>query len=200
MLLLGLVWDCSRKFFPCDRLVKRSVSRRNVREHAERQFGIAWRGRGDGYDPKALAERPQGNAFGGGALVRRSVSRPRRARHGGACSVVGPCPEAKRRVRCSRRGRGFLPRVRRLGGLRRLWGRTSAGFDAPASGSVKTDRPLRSPWQRLRLSYSTSSSSRATPLVVPTVQQGLPLLLRSVVHDDEPVREGLHRRIAVPLG
>lgn len=37
-------------------------------------------------------------------------------------------------------------------------------------------------------------------IVVPTVQQGLPLLLRSVVHDDEPVREGLHRRIAVPLG
>ncbi|MFZ3553503.1 hypothetical protein ACMEZW_05290, partial [Bifidobacterium adolescentis] len=67
MLLLGLVWDCSRKFFPCDRLVKRSVSRRNVREHTERQFGIAWRGRGDGYDPKALAERPQGNAFGDGA-------------------------------------------------------------------------------------------------------------------------------------
>ena len=37
-------------------------------------------------------------------------------------------------------------------------------------------------------------------IVVPIVQQGLPLLLRSVVHDDEPVREGLHRRIAVPLG
>ena len=30
-------------------------------------FGIAWRRRGDGYDPKALAERPQGNSFGGGA-------------------------------------------------------------------------------------------------------------------------------------
>ena len=28
-----------------------SVSRRNVREHAERQFGIAWRGRSGGYDP-----------------------------------------------------------------------------------------------------------------------------------------------------
>lgn len=94
MLLLGLAWDCSRKFFPCDRLVKRSVSRRNVREHAERQFGIAWRGRGDGYDPKALAERPQGNAFGGGALVRRSVSRPRRAWAWRGMFRCRACPEA----------------------------------------------------------------------------------------------------------
>ena len=94
MLLLGLVWDCSRKFFPCDRLVKRSVSRRNVREHAERQFGIAWRGRGDGYDPKALAERSQGNAFGGGALVRRSVSRPRRAWAWRGMIRCRACPEA----------------------------------------------------------------------------------------------------------
>ncbi len=63
----------------------------------------AWRGRGDGYDPKALAERSRGNAFGG-ALVRRSVSRPRRAWAWRGMIRCRACLEAKRRVRSSRAG------------------------------------------------------------------------------------------------
>ena len=70
MLLLGLVWDCSRKFFLVTVWSSDSVSRRSVREHAEPlgvRYRVArtWRG----YDPKALAERPQGNSFGGGACA-----------------------------------------------------------------------------------------------------------------------------------
>ena len=119
MLLLGLVWDCSRKFFPCDRLVKRSVSRRNVREHAERQFGIAWRGRGDGYDPKALAERSQGNAFGGGACAPlRFPAPPHQAWRGmfrcRACpeaSAEGPLFPAMRPADIGGRTRGIVETV-----------------------------------------------------------------------------------------
>ncbi len=200
MLLLGLVWDCSRKFFPCDRLVKRSVSRRNVREHAERQFGIAWRGRGDGYDPKALAERPQGNAFGGGALVRRSVSRPRRTRHGGACSVVGLAP--KRSGGSVVLGAGAVSAARAPPG----WAPAALGPDIRrGSTPLRTDpsRPIDHFEVRGAIAvvvFDVILEPRDRHIVVPTVQQGLPLLLRSVVHDDEPVREGLHRRIAVPLG
>ena len=69
-----------------------SVSRRSVREHAGRQSGIAWRGRSGGYDP-CRRQAVQKKMKEGGASVRRSVSRPRRTRHGGAWSVVGIVPK-----------------------------------------------------------------------------------------------------------
>ena len=70
-----------------------SAGRRSVREHAE-PLGVrdAWRGRSGGYDP-CRRQTVQKKMKEGGASVRRSVSRPRRTRHGGARSVVGIVPK-----------------------------------------------------------------------------------------------------------
>ena len=105
----------------------------------------AWRGCGGGYDPKALAERSRGNAFGGGACAPlRFPAPPRQAWRG--MFRCRACPEAKRRVRCSRRGRGFCRACAAWVGSGGFGAGHPQGFDAPADGSVKTDRPLRSPW------------------------------------------------------
>ena len=113
-----------------------SVSRRNVREHAGRQSGIAWRGRGGGYDPcrrQTVQKKIKGWRRGRAPL--RFPAPPHRAWRG-----MFRCrnrPGAKRRVlfpgACA-----VSPRVRRLGGLRRLWGRRgsprgAAPFPGPAA-------------------------------------------------------------------
>ena len=142
MLLLGLVWDCSRKFFPCDRLVKRSVSRRSVREHAERQFGIAWRGRGDGYDPKALAERSRGNAFGGGACAPLRFPAPPRMGMAGhvplsglpRSEAEGPSPPVRNAP--GRVGSGGFRGRKMMGAGHSIDGNVRPPFDAPAYQSA----------------------------------------------------------------
>ena len=137
--------------------------------------------------------------------------------HGGACSVVGIGPGgAERGVAAVARGRtpprhampGAKRRVRlpRRGTRRAGWAPAALGPDIRrGSTPLRTDpsRPIDHFEVRGAIAvvvFDVILELRDRHIVVPTVQQGLPLLLRSVVHDDEPVREGLHRRIAVPLG
>ena len=71
-----------------------SVSRRSVREHAGSLGGrTAWRGRGGGYDP-CRRQTVQKKTVDGGAPVRRSVSRPRRAWAWRGMFRCRACPEA----------------------------------------------------------------------------------------------------------
>ena len=71
-------WSCrSLNFFFVAVWSSVSVSRRNIREHAGRQSGIAWRGCGGGYDHEASAERSQRKS--GMAAHRCAVPFPGRA-------------------------------------------------------------------------------------------------------------------------
>ena len=92
-------------------------------------FGIAWRGRSGGYDP-CRRQTVQKKMKEGGASVRRSVSRPRRAWAWRGMVRCRNRPEAKRRVRLPRRLDAGP------GGVRRLWGR----LGSPRGGA---------PWHRL---------------------------------------------------
>ena len=154
----------------------------------------AWRGRGDGYDHEALAERPKRKSEG--AAHRCAAPFPGPAAPGMAGHVPlsgssrseaeGPSPPA--RDAPGRVGSGGF-------GADRRWGSTPLRTDP--------SRPIDHFEVRGAIAvvvFDVILELRDRHIVVPTVQQGLPLLLRSVVHDDEPVREGLHRRIAVPLG
>ena len=143
--------------------------------------------------------------------------------HGGACSVVGIGPGGAERgvaadvlprrlhaggrrhaTRCPERSGGSVSprRVPRRAG----WAPAALGPDIRrGSTPLRTDpsRPIDHFEVRGAIAvvvFDVILELRDRHIVVPIVQQGLPLLLRSVVHDDEPVREGLHRRIAVPLG
>ena len=200
-----------------------SVSRRSVREHAEpsgsdcvarmrrrlRSFGVA--------------ERSERKKKDGGAVARRSVSRPRRA---WAWRGMFRCRDRSRRGRARRGGgrvaaavaRGRTPPRHAMPGAKRRvrlprrvprragWAPAALGPDIRrGSTPLRTDpsRPIDHFEVRGAIAvvvFDVILELRDRHIVVPIVQQGLPLLLRSVVHDDEPVREGLHRRIAVPLG
>ena len=170
-----------------------SVSRRSVCEHAGRSpdcVARAWR-RLRFRRSRTVQKKSRRR----GALVRRSVSRPRRAWAWRGMFRCRNRPGAKRRVRLPRRG------TRRAG-----WAPAALGPDIRrGSTPLRTDpsRPIDHFEVRGAIAvvvFDVILELRDRHIVVPTVQQGLPLLLRSVVHDDEPVREGLHRRIAVPLG
>ena len=182
----------------------------------------AWRGRGGGYDP-CRRQTVQKKTVDGGAPVRRSVSRPRRA---WAWRGMFRCRDRSRRGRARRGGgrvaaavaRGRTPPRHAMPGAKRRvrlprrvprragWAPAALGPDIRrGSTPLRTDpsRPIDHFEVRGAIAvvvFDVILELRDRHIVVPIVQQGLPLLLRSVVHDDEPVREGLHRRIAVPLG
>ena len=99
----------------------------------------AWRGCGGGYD-SGVAERSKRKA--GGAARLRAAPFPGPAAPG----MAGPVPlsESSRSVS----GGSFSPARDAPGrvGSGGFGAGHPQGFDAPADGSVKTDRPLRSPW------------------------------------------------------
>ena len=111
-------------------------------------FGIAWRGRSGGYDP-CRRQTVQKKMKEGGASVRRSVSRPRRTRHGGAWSTVEIVPKRQRRIR--------LPpapwrRAGRSATVRSPCGPSSFSSCAAWSGTSRASTPcaLRAPRHRRR--------------------------------------------------
>ena len=117
-----------------------SVSRRSVREHAEpsgsdcvarmrrrlRSFGVAERSKRKAGDAARLSAAPSPGPAAPGMAGHVPLSESSRS------EAEGPSPPARDapgRVGSGGFGAGH-----------------PQGFDAPADGSVKTDRPLRSPW------------------------------------------------------
>ena len=127
------------RFFLLDRLVERSAGRRSVREHAGRSPDCVARMRRR-LRSFGVAERSKRKA--GGAARLSAAPSPGPAAPGMAGHV--PLSESSRRE-----AEGPSPPARDAPGRVGSGGFGAGhpqGFDAPADGSVKTDRPLRSPW------------------------------------------------------
>ena len=162
------------RFFLLDRLVERSAGRRSVREHAGRSPDCVARMR------RRLRFRRsrtvQKKSRRRGAIARRSVSRPRRARHGGACSVVGIVPKRQRRVLFSpardapgRVGSGGFG----AGGVRQ--GAPPLGI-LPAGQSLRADAGQRSPWTApMTMAARLHSSSMATARMAVSMARASPI-------------------------